>query len=171
MTRPSLLEVTNLEELRDLCVIDANGCWLFPKLDYNGYGRVRFEGQRWSAYVMALALHTGHRPRKGEFTLHKCDVRACCNPDDLYIGTPRDNVVDMYNRSPTIRRRIGESWSHRIVSEETKLKTASSNRGKKRTEEQRQNISRSLKGKKRQPLTEEHKQRISAAVKRSKESV
>jgi hypothetical protein len=34
----------------------------------------------------------------GLFSLHKCDVKMCCNPDHLYIGTRINNRTDRNNR-------------------------------------------------------------------------
>jgi hypothetical protein len=39
--------------------------------------------------------------------LHKCDVKICINPQHLYFGTQKQNVIDAYarNRMPS---RLGE---------------------------------------------------------------
>ena len=69
---------------------------------------------------------------------------------------------------PDIRKKmklIWESNRSRVQSEEEKQKRADSNRGQKRTEETKINISLSLIGKKRGPLKEETKQKLSEALK------
>ncbi len=34
----------------------------------------------------------------GMSVLHSCDVRSCCNPDHLRIGTQTENIADMDTR-------------------------------------------------------------------------
>lgn len=43
------------------------------------------------------------------YVLHKCDVRACVNPEHLFIGTQKDNVDDMMRKN---RRKGPVKWSH-----------------------------------------------------------
>lgn len=71
-------------------------CWLWRGAQKrNGYGRISWGGKHWHVHRVSWIVHNGPIPR-GLCVLHKCDVRHCINPDHLFLGTYRDNALDMY---------------------------------------------------------------------------
>lgn len=57
---------------------------------------------RCQAHRVAAFLFIGDL-KEGLYSLHKCDIKMCCNPDHLYIGTDNDNREDSNNRRTSYR--------------------------------------------------------------------
>lgn len=77
----------------------TDSCWLWKSrsVHWSGYGWVRFKGISQGAHRVAYKLSKGSIP-KGLCVCHTCDNRLCVNPDHLWLGTRRDNNVDMWQK-------------------------------------------------------------------------
>lgn len=84
----------DVDRFLDKVAFTLSNCWYWIGcLDQLGYGHVGYKrAHRWS-----WELHNGEIP-KGMNVLHKCDVRSCVNPDHLFLGTQKDNVLDMIKK-------------------------------------------------------------------------
>jgi hypothetical protein len=78
--------------------IDENGCWIWQKgTTEDGYGQISVGGKKRRAHCLAYEEWIGDIP-KGKEVCHTCDVRNCCNPKHLFIGTHKENVQDMVKK-------------------------------------------------------------------------
>ena len=85
-----------------------SGCLLWEgAINQGGYGRVRWNGKGRGAHRMAWQVSRGLIP-EGLCVCHKCDVRSCINPDHLFLGTHRDNVIDMWAKGRGSRNGLRE---------------------------------------------------------------
>ena len=99
----------------------ASGCrlWL-GTVDHGGYGYLSWRSARSrpgrsSAHRLAWTLTYGQVP-EGLYVLHRCDVPACVNPLHLFLGTAKDNTVDMQQKGREADRR-GERNQKAMLSE------------------------------------------------------
>lgn len=86
-----------VEQVRAVCEIDANGCWLwhYAGTDREWYPEIMIDRERHSVARWILMVTTG---TTGPVARHTCDRPRCCNPEHLLWGTAKDNVHDAWSR-------------------------------------------------------------------------
>jgi hypothetical protein len=79
--------------------LDGNGCLIWNgALTKDGYGKC--QNYYWAKqYKVSNAHQLSYKIAYGEYGRnlqinHKCNVRACCNHNHLYLGTQTDNMQD-----------------------------------------------------------------------------
>ena len=82
-------------------------CWLWRSgtTGKSGYGLSNRGKRRLTAHREAYERTYGSIP-SGLFCLHRCDIKLCCNPSHLFLGTHQDNMDDMHLKG---RHAHGES--------------------------------------------------------------
>ena len=89
----------NIEERLNKYVDKTNTCWNWTRDVYNyGYGKLSIgRGKQTRAHRYVYIKQFGEIP-EGMNVLHKCDNPRCVNPSHLFLGTQKDNVIDMMSR-------------------------------------------------------------------------
>lgn len=78
----------------------SGDCWEWSgSCDRDGYGVMSIKrGKQYRVHRVSYTEFIGEIP-DGMLVCHTCDNRKCFNPEHLFIGSPRDNTLDMINKS------------------------------------------------------------------------
>ncbi len=92
-----------------------SGCFLWLGAhNGKGYSQIKIRGKRFFVHRLVYQLTKGAIP-SGMVVMHKCDNPACCNPNHLTIGTPKDNTRDAVRKG---RMAFGQRHYHSVFTED-----------------------------------------------------
>jgi hypothetical protein len=81
-------------------IVDENGCWIYQGATRKKgmpYGWVAYKKTQMNAH-RASWIHSNGEIPEGLNVCHKCDVPQCINPEHLFLGTQKENILDMWNK-------------------------------------------------------------------------
>lgn len=109
------MKLTTNENIKEVFLAKVNkteSCWNWTaNKDEHGYGKIRINGSLKSAHRISYELFIGSLGIK-MLVCHKCDNPSCVNPEHLFLGTPKMNMIDMVDKG---RSMLGEKhWNAKL---------------------------------------------------------
>lgn len=104
-------------------------CWVWTGwVTHNGYGEKMYKGKQRRVHRLMYELHHGPVPADMD-VCHTCDVRLCCNPAHLWVGTRKQNMEDcLAKKRHDSMKRTHCPRGHEYTPENTRWKPPSKER-------------------------------------------
>ena len=122
MVLSALLPLTFLDVLKLIPThLSSDECWEYQGyLNQDGYGQYTDEQRKTKRPHREMFRHSCEPVSSNEVVRHTCDNRACCNPNHLIKGSPKDNVRDCIERG-RLSNRAGEMNGRAVLSKQAVL--------------------------------------------------
>lgn len=114
-----------LRHVRSKTVTSETGCWLWQGFINPawGYGQMSYRGRTNNVHRWMYQVVHGVKLVRAQYVCHTCDVRHCCNPDHLWVGSNSENQKDSSHKSRHYEsRRTHCEHGHEFTPENTKLR-------------------------------------------------
>lgn len=102
--------------------LNPSECWVWTASTRDGYGQFNVNGKMVASHRIAWVLANGQIPHDnsphGICICHRCDVRACCNPSHMFLGTNAVNIHDMISKGRHVARRGDLSGMSKLTTEQ-----------------------------------------------------
>lgn len=96
-------------------------CWIWIRTRTNeGYPNMNYAGKSQSGHRVSYRLHKGEIP-EGLFVCHRCDRRACVNPDHLFLSDHPGNMADMVQKGRAWRKARGGGHAPTLTPETIRI--------------------------------------------------
>ena len=102
-------------------LVKRDDCWIFTgRLNKQGYGTIKVGGKYGCPHHVHRIVYEFYKGKilPGLLICHKCDVKACCNPDHLFMGTQKDNMQDMIKKGRQVKTFGEKSGNHKLKKEQ-----------------------------------------------------
>lgn len=98
--------------------ITENGCWEWSgPVNKSGYGLIIIDHKRIRVHRVACALYKDFNINSDFIICHHCDNPPCFNPEHLFIGTHKDNILDCIHKNRA-RKKYGVTHPNAKLNED-----------------------------------------------------